>query len=134
MLPVKLDTIRLFLHILAATVWVGGQLTLAGLVPKLRAAGPDVPKVAARAFNRIAWPAFAVLILTGFWNIASVDRPFKGAYGVTLGVKMLVVAISGMSAYLHTRSKRPIELALWGSVAGTAALIALFLGILLVTS
>jgi len=25
MLPVSWDTIRLFLHVLAATVWVGGQ-------------------------------------------------------------------------------------------------------------
>lgn len=27
------DTIRLFLHVLAATIWVGGQITLAALVP-----------------------------------------------------------------------------------------------------
>jgi len=30
MLPVSWDTIRLTLHVLAATVWVGGQFTLAG--------------------------------------------------------------------------------------------------------
>jgi len=29
MLAVSWDTVRLFLHVLAATVWVGGQLTLA---------------------------------------------------------------------------------------------------------
>jgi uncharacterized membrane protein len=39
MLPVSWDTIRLFLHVLAATVWVGGQLTLAALVPVLRRFG-----------------------------------------------------------------------------------------------
>ena len=33
-------TVRLFLHVIAATVWVGGQLTLAGLVPGLRAIDP----------------------------------------------------------------------------------------------
>ena len=32
MLPLTVDTVRLSLHVLAATVWVGGQLTLAGLV------------------------------------------------------------------------------------------------------
>jgi len=32
------ETIRLFLHVLAATVWVGGQITLAALVPALRGA------------------------------------------------------------------------------------------------
>ncbi len=36
MLAVSWDTVRLFLHVLAATVWVGGQLTLAALVPVLR--------------------------------------------------------------------------------------------------
>ena len=54
MTPVDLETLRLFLHVLAATVWVGGQITLAALVPALRAAGTEVPKAAANAFNRIA--------------------------------------------------------------------------------
>ena len=65
MLPVSWDTIRLFLHVLAATVWVGGQITLAALVPVLRRLGAELPRSAARAFNRVAWPAFGVLILTG---------------------------------------------------------------------
>ena len=42
------DTVRLFLHVLAATVWVGGQLTLAPLVPVLSSAGAEVPRAAAR--------------------------------------------------------------------------------------
>jgi uncharacterized membrane protein len=33
MLSVSWDTIRLFPHVLAATVWVGGQITLAALFP-----------------------------------------------------------------------------------------------------
>ena len=32
MLSPTATTVRLFLHVLAACVWVGGQLTLAGLV------------------------------------------------------------------------------------------------------
>jgi hypothetical protein len=39
MLAVSWDTIRLFLHVLAATIWVGGQLVLAALVPILRKGG-----------------------------------------------------------------------------------------------
>ena len=54
MLSVHWSTIRLFLHVLAATVWVGGQLTLAGLVPGLRAISPDAPRTVARRFNRVA--------------------------------------------------------------------------------
>ena len=40
-LPVTWASVRVFLHVAAATVWVGGQLTLAGLVPGLRAFGAD---------------------------------------------------------------------------------------------
>ena len=47
-------TVRLFLHVIAATIWVGGQFALAGLVPVLRAQDPGLPKIAAQAFNRIA--------------------------------------------------------------------------------
>ncbi|HEX2318131.1 MAG TPA: hypothetical protein VHJ18_04015, partial [Streptosporangiaceae bacterium] len=69
MLTVDVDTVRLFLHVLAATVWVGGQLTLAALVPALRRMGPEVPRAAARRFNLVAWPAYGVLVLTGIWNV-----------------------------------------------------------------
>ena len=68
MLSVSWDTIRLFLHVLAATIWVGGQITLAALVPVLRRLGADIPRAAARRFNQVAWPAFAVLVITGIWN------------------------------------------------------------------
>ena len=74
MLPVTTSTIRLFLHVLAATVWVGGQLTLAGLVPGLRELSPDAPRSVARRFSLIAWPAFAVLVATGIWNIVAIDQ------------------------------------------------------------
>jgi putative copper export protein len=51
---------------------VGGQITLAALVPVLRRLGAEIPRAAARRFNQVAWPAFAVLILTGVWNVIAV--------------------------------------------------------------
>lgn len=130
-LAVSWDTVRLFLHVLAATIWVGGQLTLAFLVPPLRRLGADLPRAAARAFNRVAWPAFAVLIITGVWNIYAVRQIVHGEYQVTLWVKISVVAVSGLSAWLHTRAKSPAGLAVFGALTGLSALGALFLGILL---
>jgi putative copper export protein len=130
-LTVHVETIRLFLHVLAATVWVGGQLTLAGLVPGLRAVAPDAPRAAARRFNPIAWPAYALLVFTGIWNITAVKPSWSGAYGVTLFVKIVVVALSGITAFLHARSQSRTALAVFGALSGLTALGALFLGVLL---
>jgi putative copper export protein len=131
MLGVTWDTIRLFLHVLAATVWVGGQLTLAAVVPVLRKAGADIPRAAARRFNQVAWPAFAVLIITGIWNVIAVRSQVTGSYETTLVVKLVVVLISGVTAALHARARVPAGRAVFGALTGVSALAALFLGILL---
>src|SRR5215469_14690775 len=132
MLAVSWDTIRLFLHVLAATIWVGGQLILAALVPVLRKFGAEVPRAAAARFNQVAWVAFAVLIATGIWNIVAVRGDINDpGYRTTLIVKLVVVAISGLTAWLHARSKSTVGLAVWGSLTGLSALGALFLGVLL---
>ena len=131
MLDVTAQTVRLFLHVLAATVWVGGQLTLAGLVPGLRAVSVDAPGAAARRFARIAWPAYGVLVVTGVWNILAVDATWSGTYGTTLIVKVVVVAVSGIAAWAHGVSRSPTGRALWGGLAALSAVAALFLGIML---
>lgn len=129
-LPVDLDTVRLFLHVLAATVWVGGQVTLAALVPALRMAGAEVPRVAANAFNRVAWPAFGVLVLTGIWNVVAVGH--RGAsYQHTLLLKYALVVASGLTAWLHARARSAAGLAAFGALTGLTALGALFVGVLL---
>jgi putative copper export protein len=110
-------------------VWVGGQLTLAGLVPGLRALGEDAPRAVARRFNRIAWPAFAVLVVTGIWNVIAVDPQFDTAYGRTVMVKVLVVAVAGVAAFLHTQARSKAGLAVFGALSALGALGALFLGI-----
>lgn len=131
MLEVDLDTIRLFLHVLAATVWVGGQLTLAALVPALRRFSPDGPRVAARAFNRVAWTAYAVLVASGAWNVSAEWDDSDAAYRTTLWVKIAAVAASGIAAFLHARASTRRGLAVWGALTGLTALAALFLGVLL---
>jgi putative copper export protein len=130
-LPVSWDTVRLFAHVLAATVWVGGQLTLAFLVPPLRRLGAQLPRAAAQAFNRVAWPAFAVLVVTGIWNVFAVRGQVHGAYEVTLWVKIALVAVSGLTAWLHARATSATGLAVFGALTGLSAIAALFAGILL---
>ena len=130
MLSLDLETVRLFLHVLGATVWVGGQIVLAALVPALRAAGAEVPRLAARAFNRVAWPAFGLLVLTGVWNVvAEGDR--GPAYERTLMVKVLLVVASGVTAFLHARATTRSAMATYGALTGLTALATLFVGVLL---
>jgi putative copper export protein len=85
----------------------------------------------ARRFNVIAWPAFAVLVATGVWNIVAVHASWTGEYGATLMLKLLVVAISGRSAALHSVSTSTRGLAILGAISGLSAVAALFLGIVL---
>ena len=130
MLSIDLETVRLFLHVLAATVWVGGQITLAALVPALRGAGAAVPRAAARAFNRIAWPAFGVLLVTGVWNVLAEDRQ-DPAYQHTLMLKYTLVLVSGVAALLHARARSRGAMAAFGALTGLSAIATLFVGILL---
>jgi putative copper export protein len=124
-------TVRVFLHVTAATVWVGGQLTLAGLVPGLRDLSPDAPRAVARRFNQIAWPAFGVLVVTGIWNILAIDPSWATEYGRTLMVKIVVVAVSGVAALLHSIARTKTGLAVFGALSLVSALAAVLLGVLL---
>lgn len=126
-----MDVLRLFLHITAATIWVGGQLTLAALVPALRSADAEAPRAAARAFRRVAWPAFGVLVLTGIWNVIVVNGEENPPSQANLGIKYALVLVSGVSAFLHERSTSKRGLAVWGAVAGLSAVLAVLWGVVL---
>ena len=123
------ELLRLFLHVTAATVWVGGQLVLAALVPTLRRLAPTAPAAAARAFATVAWPAFGVLILTGIWNAVAVRAELHGSYGALFAAKLVVVAGSGVSAWLHGRAEHPRGRAVYGAATASFALLAVLLGI-----
>jgi putative copper export protein len=125
------DAVRLTLHVLAATVWVGGQLTLAALVPVLRRRDPELPRVVASAFARVAWPAYGVLVATGIWNVVAVEPGADRTYQVVLGLKVAVVAASGLTAWAHARARSTTGLAVFGALTGLTAMGAVLLGVLL---
>jgi hypothetical protein len=101
-----------------------------------RLAGSDGPRAVARRFGFIAWPAFALLLATGVWNLYEVSvADQSSSYLTTLFVKLALVAVSGVAAFAHTAvaRRRP---ALGGALAGVAllaALAAMFLGEMLRT-
>ena len=125
------DSLRIFLHVLGASVWVGGQIVLALLVPVLRKRDPELPRAVARAFNKIGWPAYALLVITGMWNMANPPERVTSAYQMAVGIKMMLVVISGLSAYIHTRAKNPAAMALWGAISGLSALATMYVGVTL---
>jgi putative copper export protein len=132
MLRADWHTLRLSLHILAATVWVGGQLTLVGLLPVVRSLGPEASRQVARRFNVIAWSAFAIVFVTGVWNVFHVgmaDRPTE--YHITLGVKLLVVGLSGAGALVHSVGHSRRAFAIGGAVGLLGAIAAVVFGVLL---
>ncbi|MBK5289574.1 MAG: CopD family protein [Acidimicrobiia bacterium] len=155
MLHVNESTIRVFLHVLAATIWVGGQLTLGAIIPALRPRPDDPDPEAARVriravaqrFQIVAWIAFGVLLATGVWNLVALH---VGDYGrswlTTLMVKLACVAISGGAAAIHILvaaprvraatddASRRSAAAFSGALEGVSVLFAvaaLFLGVLL---
>lgn len=131
-LAAGLDGFRLILHLLAATVWVGGQFTVAGLLPTIRTFGEEAPKRVARAFARLLWPAYAVLVLTGLWNIGALTIDHAStAWKTVLIVKIVVVALAGVAVYLHQRASSRTALAVWGATGALASVAALCLGVLL---
>lgn len=130
MIPLTWEALRVSVHVLAATVWVGGQIVLAALVPALRPHGREVTRAAARRFNLVAWPAYAVLVVTGVGNLLAVGGG-GGAYRTTLAVKLVLVAVSGLAALLHLRARTARGLAGYGSLTLVSAVGAAVLGVLL---
>lgn len=135
MLSPSTESIRLFLHVAAAAVWVGGQFALAGVVPSLRRVAPNATKAVAQAFARVAWPAFGLLVITGMWNLMAEDITSKSsAWQATLLVKIAIAVLSGVFVVVHSVGRSKLALALGGALGALCAVAAMFLGVLLSTA
>lgn len=126
-----LDGTRLSIHVLAAAIWVGGQLTVAGLVPTARSLSREAPRQVARAFARLSWPAYAVLIGTGIWNVAAVAHGQGTTWVAVLVAKVAMAVLAGVAAFVHGRARTTAGLAVWGALAGVASVVALVMGVFL---
>ena len=72
-----------------------------------------------------------MLVATGIWNVVAVSRGEGTTWQVVLGVKMAVVLLAGLGAWLHGRARTPAGLAVWGGVTGVASVAALVMGVFL---
>lgn len=121
------DGVRLFLHTLAAAVWVGGQIGLAGLVPVVRRAGQEAVTAAARRFQLLAWPAWATLLVTGLWNLDAADfsrqsHPWQATVMAKIGAFVAAGALTAGHSLAGARVRRSDTRApRWRAVAGATA-------------
>jgi putative copper export protein len=94
----------LWVHVLAATIWIGGQATIALLLPLLRGQRALL-SAAGRRFQSMAWTAFAFVLLTGVLNMHDTGIAWTNltgsARGRTLVLKLGFVVLSGAAAAVH---------------------------------
>jgi putative copper export protein len=97
-------------HLLAATVWVGGTVVLVFVgVPAIRATEGEARAIAMRALGRrwrpLGWSAMGVAILSGLWLSDRHGALHRSAlhtgFDRWLLVKSLLVAVLCVGAVLH---------------------------------
>src|SRR4051812_6729233 len=108
--------ISVWIHILSATVWMGGAAFLAlVLVPALK--HPDFQSLSSSLlhpigvrFRKVGWVCLSILILTGCFNLGfrgytwmdCLDGSvFRGAFGRILAIKLLGVGFILFLSVIH---------------------------------
>jgi uncharacterized membrane protein len=117
-----------WLHLLAAIVWIGGTIFLAlVLLPVLRTKenskiAPPLIRASALRFRAIGWHCFAIFIVTGGLNLffrgftlADLgDATFwRGFFGNVLALKLIVVSVIIAISALHDFVIGPRAAAAW---------------------
>lgn len=132
MITPTLDSIRIALHLFAVMVWVGGQIVLAALVPQVKAVAPAAMGPMAKGFAKVAWPAMIVIVFSGVWGLAEVDLAERsGAYVVTFGIKMLLVAVAIAATIIHSAGTTKAAKAIGGAAGLLGSVLAAYAGILM---
>jgi len=121
-----------WLHVLAATIWVGPQVFLfVAAVPAVRTI-EDVKERArlmrliTRRFGYLAWAAMIVLVITGVGNMYedeySIDFLFDHNWGTIFEVKMTLVILTVVLTAVHSFILGPRLLDMQESVTDEAQL------------
>ncbi|MCB0834175.1 MAG: CopD family protein [Bacteroidetes bacterium] len=101
--------VSVFIHILCAVIWLGGLVLLLLVWLPAHSEMPHWIAKGDMVFRRVAWYAFAGLVVTGIYNVLArgwswsdlIGLSFwQSAFGQTLAVKLLLFAlILGISAW-----------------------------------
>lgn len=105
-----------FVHLIAASTWVGGMIVLAPIVLSLRRAGAEraLVQAAARTFARVTWVALAIAVATGLLQAHLLGWLYVDYR--PLHVKMLAVALTIVVALIHQRTAAQASPAIRGAL------------------
>ena len=109
------DVLVFWVHLTCASIWVGGSLFLGIVLAPMLGTIAESPadRLAlmlriGRRFNRIALPAFIILIITGIYNSrAFLLQPvvlIDSDYGFILLIKIIFVIVTLTIYIIHIRS------------------------------
>ncbi|MFI5313660.1 MAG: CopD family protein [Candidatus Dormibacteria bacterium] len=137
-LSISAAELVLWLHVVAACVWIGGQVVVAALIPVLRGHG-QIASLAGQRYQLVAWPAYGILVVTGIINVGNAGLQWShlldSSAGRTLAVKLALVALSGLAAGVHAflqapqSARRAWASVLLGSTSLVAAVLAALYGV-----
>lgn len=109
------DVLVFWVHLTCASIWVGGSLFLGIVLAPMLGTIAESPTDRltlmlriGRRFNRIALPAFIILIITGIYNsrafLLQPDLVLDSEYGVVLLIKIIFVIVTLIIYVVHIRS------------------------------
>jgi len=122
------EAVNPWLHILAATIWVGPQVFLfVAAIPAVRTiedmqVRTRVMRMITTRFGWLGWGALAVLVVTGIGQLYShdldTDQLFELNFGVIFQVKMSLLIVTVILTALHSFVLGPRVLNMQESMAG----------------
>lgn len=108
--------LSVWLHIIAAVVWIGGTIFLAGVLlpairrPEFAQVGVPLIRATAHRFRFVGWLCFGVFVLTGSvnlwfrgigWTELQSGHFWQGSFGTALASKLILVAVIISVSALH---------------------------------
>ncbi len=95
-----------WVHVLAAIVWVGGMVFLVMVVAPYARKLPaeqrrEIFEQLGRRFSTLSWGCIAVLLVTGIGNLIERGLEWSPAFARALGVKLLLIGVMVLLAAFH---------------------------------
>ena len=127
--------ISVWLHVLAAAIWVGGMVFVALVVvpviqrKELEGAGARLIHLTGIRFRWVGWACFVLLLLTGLVNILArgfawadlfAAQFWTGPFGRLLALKLFVFALILAASAVHDFVVGPRAVAIWQERPGSA--------------